>query len=416
MRQIHIVGAGLAGLACAARLSEDPGLRITLWEATRRAGGRCWSFHDSALDRVIDNGNHLILSGNAAVLDHARRIGASDRLSIAEDAALPFVDLADGRRWIVRIPDGIGAFWRHGTRLPGGTGRVALDILRLLRAGPGRSVGETIPGRGPGWRAFWEPLTLAVLNEPPERGSALLLARVLRETVLKGAGASRPVLAPEGLGPALVDPALALLERRGARLRWGAPLRGVESAEGKITALSFGSESVPLAHDDAVVLASADAMERVIDGARPAPGQTILNAHFRIAPDKARDLPSIMGVVGARTQWIFCRDDVVSVTVSAAESSGAAGMANEALLDALWPDVRRALDLGGAPPLARRLIRAKSATWDQSADAVARRHSPESRFSNLALAGDHLATGLPCSIEAAIRSGLDAARRIADRN
>ena len=63
---VHVVGAGLAGLSAAVTLAAQ-GARVVLSEAARQAGGRCRSYHDSQLDMTIDNGNHLVLSGNPAV-------------------------------------------------------------------------------------------------------------------------------------------------------------------------------------------------------------------------------------------------------------------------------------------------------------------------------------------------------------
>ena len=79
MADIHIIGAGLAGLACAVALAKR-GRRAIVHEAAGQAGGRCRSFHDDALGCLIDNGNHLMMSGNRAVMDYLDEIGARDTL------------------------------------------------------------------------------------------------------------------------------------------------------------------------------------------------------------------------------------------------------------------------------------------------------------------------------------------------
>jgi hydroxysqualene dehydroxylase len=72
---VHVVGAGLAGLTAAAALA-DAGRSVILYEAAPHAGGRCRSYFDAELGCRIDNGNHLLLSGNRAALDYLDRIGA----------------------------------------------------------------------------------------------------------------------------------------------------------------------------------------------------------------------------------------------------------------------------------------------------------------------------------------------------
>ena len=64
---VHVIGAGMAGLGCAVALAKA-GRRVVLHEAAGQAGGRCRSYHDDALDRRIDNGNHLMLSGNPVTI------------------------------------------------------------------------------------------------------------------------------------------------------------------------------------------------------------------------------------------------------------------------------------------------------------------------------------------------------------
>src|SRR5437868_9644098 len=107
---VHVVGAGLAGLAAATALAET-GRCVILYEAAPHAGGRCRSFFDAELGCRIDNGNHLLLSGNKAALFYIERIAALDTFERVADAAIPFVDIASGERWAVRPGRGRLPWW-----------------------------------------------------------------------------------------------------------------------------------------------------------------------------------------------------------------------------------------------------------------------------------------------------------------
>ena len=86
-----------------------------------QAGGRCRSYHDPALDMEIDNGNHLVLSGNAAAMAYLDVIGARDKLEGPDSASFPFIDLANGERWTLRANEGMIPWWvmSPARRVPG---------------------------------------------------------------------------------------------------------------------------------------------------------------------------------------------------------------------------------------------------------------------------------------------------------
>jgi len=104
-RTVHIIGAGVAGLSSAVELAEQ-GQAVVVHEAASNAGGRCRSYHDPALDMLIDNGNHLVLSGNHAVMRLLDMIGARNALHGPDTASFSFVDLADNTRWTLRMSEG----------------------------------------------------------------------------------------------------------------------------------------------------------------------------------------------------------------------------------------------------------------------------------------------------------------------
>lgn len=415
---VHVVGAGLAGLAAAVRLARD-GRRVRLYEATDHAGGRCRSFFEPRLDRTIDNGNHLVLTGNRSVRAYLREIDAEDRLVAAATATLPFVDLASKERWRIAMNAGPVPWWvlAPSRRAPGTRMSDYAAGLGLGFAGPKTTVAEAIKARGPIWERFWTPMTLAVLNAPPERAAASLLWAVFRETFAKGAAHSRPMFAPEGLGDALVSPALQMLAALGVEIRFGAVLKTVGAEGGRASALRFADEDVALAPGDQAVLAVPPSRLRaVIRDALPQidppeDRSAIVNAHF--VPEDPRlfeGAPPIVGVLSSKTHWVFVRDGVASVTISAADALGLAETPSDALIEALWAETCAAL---GAPADAKlaagRILREKRATFDQSPEGVARRPAQTTALPNLALAGDATDTGLPATIEGAIRSGHRAA-------
>src|SRR5690606_33636168 len=103
-------------------------------------------YHDPALQMMIDNGNHLLLSGNTEALAYLRTIGAEDRLVGPATAEFPFIDLASRQRWHLRPNDGRIPWWifNRTRRVPDtGVGDYA-GILPLLWAGPGKTIAEAI--------------------------------------------------------------------------------------------------------------------------------------------------------------------------------------------------------------------------------------------------------------------------------
>ncbi len=186
-RMIHIIGAGLAGLSAAVELTAR-GHAVLVHEATNVAGGRCRSYYDNSVGMTIDNGNHLLLSGNRAALAYARAIGAQDRLVGPSRAEFAFFDLANREKWTLRFNDGRVPWWilDPRRRVPGTHALDYLSVGRLLWAPRDHAVGEVIRFSGTLYERLLRPLLLAALNIDPAAGSAALAGTVIRETIATG--------------------------------------------------------------------------------------------------------------------------------------------------------------------------------------------------------------------------------------
>jgi len=396
----HVVGAGAAGLAGALALARA-GRAVVLHEASPGAGGRARALADGT-----DNGTHALVGANTAALDFLKLIGADQGWVEPEPDGLPVLDCADGdARRISLSPLG----WLRADRRPPGLSFRAVAAMARM-ALPGATdmpVAQAMAAHPVFQRGFVDPLVVATLNTPSAEASSARLAQVLRR--LGGPGATRLYVAERGLGPDMVDPAIAAIRAAGGEVRFNSRLRGLVVEAGRVVAMECG-ETIPAEH----VLLSTPPWEsaRLLPGlAVPHAHAPIVNLHFaRREPGPVR----FVGFVGALCQWVLVRPSGVSVTVSAGDAEVRED--TETLAPRAWGEILRAVAAFRIPgewpikPPECRVVKERRATP---------RHNPGPPFApprmplpNLALAGDWTWPDLPATIDSAIRSGQAAARSL----
>ncbi len=410
-RRVYVVGAGLAGLAAAVSLV-GRGQDVTVIEAAPQAGGRCRSYFDAQLDQVIDNGNHFIVSGNGAAMRYLETIGSRDALVAFDDAGLPWVDIRTGLRWTIQPNDGVFPSWmfQPHRRVPDTRLRDYLGLMRLIGPVANRRLEEVIACKGMLWERLFHPFFLGALNTEPGEASAALASALVRETFARGGKAYRIRIAHPTLASVFVDPALDYLKKGNARLQMGERVRRIGFERSRVVAIDLAQRTIGLDDADEVILAVPPwvASELVPGLATPDHFCPIVNAHFKIAAPPGA--PPMLGVIGGTAQWIFSFADRISVTISAADA--VVDTDREQLARSIWGDICAALPLSEPlPPW--QIVKEKRATFAATPEQVARRPQARTRWSNLVLAGDWTQTGLPATIEGAIRSGHTAAQMVA---
>jgi squalene-associated FAD-dependent desaturase len=406
-KTVHIIGAGISGLSAAVRLA-SANYSVHIHEATQQAGGRCRSYFDTATNLTIDNGNHLLLSGNRDALGYARSIGTETALVGPKRAQFAFVDLPTGQRWQLDLGESRLPLWVFDKtrRVPDTRLRDYLALSPLIWAAQSKLVGKAIPCEGTLYHRLVQPLLLAALNVDPPEGSAGLAGAVVRETLLAGGQACRPLVARDGLSAVLIEPAITLLKQKGASVQFGHELREIGLSDEGIGELRFGTDNVALAADDAVVMAVPPRPAALlVPGLKtPTKFRAILNAHFRFDPPK--DMPPLIGVVGGLVEWLFAFPQRLSVTIS--NGDRLMDMPREELAQAIWRDVCKAAGVQGElPPW--QIVRERRATFESTPEQNALRPGASTAWKNLFLAGDWTDTGLPATIEGSVRSGNRAA-------
>jgi squalene-associated FAD-dependent desaturase len=403
---IHVIGAGLGGLSAALALTAS-GREVTVYEAGPVAGGRCRSYFDRELGLTIDNGNHLLLSGNRAAMRYLDAIDGRAALGGPDEPIFPFIDLTNDQRWTLRPNRGARPWWvlSRARRVPDTRLLDYLALRRILRIRDDSTIyAEFRQARL--YRSLIAPLTIAALNTQPEQALARLLAEVLRETLMAGGEACVPLFPRGGLSAALIDPAVALLSARGATFHFGRRIAGLGIVDDLVTSMTGPDGPILLGPEDSVVLAVPPwvASDLLPGLAVPTAFEAIVNVHFRIEADPGP--AGFTGLLGGTAEWVFVKSGHVSTTTSAA--GRLVDETAERIAASVWPNVRAALGLsGGMPPW--RVVKERRATISATAAQERRRPVARTDLANLVLAGDWTDTGLPGTIEGAIRSGETAA-------
>ena len=404
MKHVHIIGAGLAGLSAALEFA-NAGYRVRLYEAGPQAGGRCRSYFDKTLYCLVDNGNHLLLSGNHAAMRFLDQVGGRGQLAGPGKPEFPFRDLKTGEAWVVRPNLGRIPWWLFASdrKVPGARLAEFLPLLSMHRAPADATVADWLRA-GELRRRLLDPLAIAALNTMPEAGSARLLGTVVRETLARGGAACVPLWPRHGLSSAFIDPALARLKLQGAQIFYGSRIAAVNMRDGRVETLTGPDGAILVEPGDLVVMAAPAWVAASLLPGLVVPDQyeAILNIHYR-----AQAPSGFVGLINSTAEWVFAKQGHVSVTISAGNRYVDEDPA--ALAARVWPEVCAALRLGAIAMPEWRVVKEKRATFAATPAQERRRPGADVGIVNLALAGDYTATGLPATIEGAIRSGCNAA-------
>ena len=405
--EVHVIGAGIAGLSAAVGLV-DAGREVIVHEAASFAGGRCRSYLDPTLGVVIDNGNHLLLSGNREALDYLDRIGARETLHDPGSAVFDFADLKSGERWRLDLSEGRIPWWLFDRtkRVPGTAFGEYLAPLGVFVKGPSATIAEAMRCEGPLYERLWRPLLTSALNTDPPEASAALTAALLRETLAAGGKACHPLFAAHGLANSFINPALAFLAAHGAPVRFGDRLRAIRFEGKRAAALDFDQTQEELRADDSVILSAPPWIAQDLLPGLIAPDEFrgILNVHFHVGPPRGQ--PAILGVVNGQIEWLFAFPDRLSVTIS--NGDRLIDRPRDQLAADIWSEAAALTGLPAVlPPW--QIVKEKRATFAATPVQNAKRPDSRTQWANVVLAGDWVQTGLPATIEGAVRSGHEAA-------
>ncbi len=435
---IVVIGAGLAGLACAARLVSR-GRKVRVLEATSHGGGRTRSFSDTITGRTIDNGQHLMMGCYRETKQFMREIGSDPEEGVAFQKNLAIEMIRPGGKRVSMHCPALPAPLHLAAGLLGMRGMGPLNKLAALRAGlllnqevsrPDDNetcdawlnrMGQTAAMR----HAFWEPLIWATLNDDPLVSSAAMLMAVLDRAFLGTRDASRLGVPKRPLSALYVPQATKFIESHGSSVEFSTPVRQIRMEEGRVVGVTtkrgeqidtdtvvstVGPHLIGEMLPDRV---RAHVVFRDIERLQSSP---IVNLWAMLDRSPFPGTPFV-GLIQSPIHWLFDRDQIednhvpgeclLSVTISGARAFIADD--SDGLKDLLAGELARYFPKRPVQIRGFRVVKEKRATIGHAAGSYHWRPEPRTPFPGLFLGGDWVRTGLPATIESAVQSGHDVA-------
>ncbi len=427
-----VIGAGCAGLAAATKLAEQ-GKRVLVVEKRSILGGRASSFVDSASGETIDNGQHLFLGAYEETKNYLKRIGTLPKLRFQSRFATPmFGPQRSGVLSTASLPAPFHLAWGIFRYRPL-TFRERYEALRVAKALRKNSadlstlsVDEWLRGlgQGPAARAsLWTPLTLATLNISPDEAPANLLAVVLRDGFLASREAARGGLSSVGLSELHGEPSARYIEERRGEVRRNTAVRCLLLEGKKVLGIQCTSGEMEYSSDVILALpppalrevgeSSGEDLRRHFSVTSRLRGSPILSLHVWVEGKLFE--PPFVGLWDRPFHWIFRKaafysdSSVRHLSLVISASNAFDQMTKEEMTSLAEEDLR--FVTGNQTLKIRRMVQVKEpeATWVPPLGDTSARLSTRTPLINLFLAGDWTNTGLPATIESAVKSGHAAA-------
>lgn len=385
MATVHIIGAGISGLAAATKLAAAH-VPVKLYEASASAGGRCRSSNDAELGS-FDHGLHIFSGGAKELQQFIRRIESKDQFVRVNRS----VNITDGRT---------GENWRLSPLHPIMAAPLVdhIQLIGSIVMASDMPLEEAVSELSPLRDAALGPLSRLALTQPAHAATTKQLQRLIRRQLRRGGG--KFFMAKDSLQQALISPALSMLEYLGGSVYFGQALKNYDPIRNE---LNFARKKLVLEPEDVVIIATpAHAAKTLLAGLEVPPKQhSAITLHYKTT--HAEPMGSIRVLSNAACDLLRYDEGVIRAELRLADHAWASD--EDALAARVWKQIQQLHP--GLEMESYALWREKRAGHVPLRQKMPKPALPARCF----LAGDWLDATQPGTLEGAARNGHKAARQ-----
>ncbi len=426
-KKVIVIGGGFAGLSAAAYLAKNK-FKVTLLEASPKLGGRAYSFLDKETNTIIDNGQHILMGCYHHTLDFFSLIGATENFYFQKRLEVNFV-----KEGFQILPlSGVPLF--HPLNLIIGLlnfGAVELSdrvsLLKVFLKLPFYSSYKFSEMTVKEWLkdekqsqavqdSFWKIIAVGALNTSIEKASAKMFIDILKQIFLSGSKSANIVLPKFGLSESYCLSAEKFILNNGGEIFLSETVEEIISSENRVAEIQSSKKGY---HDFDYVISAIPAysLNKILTDSNDfkfpeIKYSSILNIHLWL---KENLIPAgFFGLINSPLHWVFNKGTHLNIVISDADEL--VNKSDEELIIMVKDELQKFFLLNPVLISSYQIIKEKRATFIPSIDIIDKRPAQETQIKNLVLAGDWVDTGLPSTIESAVKSGRLAADIIIGKN
>lgn len=432
MKKVVILGGGFAGIAAAVRLTEL-GHQVTLIERRQKLGGRAFSFKDPSTGDSVDNGQHLFMKCYEETTKLLKTLDVDHLVRYQDEFHIEFRSPTTGvshLKFPRQLPPPFHILFGFLRFRP--LSLQDVFALRKLKTQlhnplpPTLSVSNWLSNcnQTPNMQdVFWRPLCLAALNEVPERASAKFLQAVLKEAFFSRSDGALMGYSQVGLSSLIGTPATTYLKEKKQTVLYGQSASELELSQSNSISIRTNTGET-ISPDILISAVPPHALAALLPNGYT-PELTKCLARFQPSPilsvnlwyDRPTLKAPLIGLLNTQMEWAFNKKHIYGdrdqastghITLLASAAKDLAKLPHQELtqiaqkeFESIEPSARSA-NLEQA-----RVVCEHRATQTLPLGLL----SPptKTKHPRFFLAGDWVDTGLPQTIEGAVRSGFNAA-------
>ncbi len=416
MKKCIVIGGGLAGLTAAAYLANS-GFSVEVIEASPKLGGRAYSFIDNQTGTIIDNGQHIMMGCYVDTLRFFKLIGAEKNLVFQKRLKVNFIKENFQVFPVKALPipypfNLLSALMRYNAI----SLRERMMFLKFFLKLPFVSIKKLDGINVYDWlvkenqnerirKAFWEMLAVGALNTSIKKASAAVFAHILKKMFFAGNKAATIIIPKYGLSETYCSDAVKFIESKGGKVNLLEEVKSIKVDSGRVNELITSKRIIPdfdfvvsaVPHYSIKKLLGDDGLKKDLEFCY----STILSIHLWIKGDLLKD--DFYGLINSSVHWIFNHKDHLTLVISDANNLNE--KSKEEIFELAAGELERFAGINRSRIISYKIIKEKRATFVPTSEIINRRPKTKTDWNNFLFAGDWIDTGLPSTIESAVKSG-----------